>query len=226
MAAFVQAPPPVITPTVTSQALAFGVDVTVGDMLFAFVREVSPQTVTDNLGDGVPWTRLAPYWGNNTPPDKGIWAKIAGSSGPCTVTAQTGTSGTARLAIREYSGVSINTVAAPVTLTNTAGASSTVSVGPTSPIPAGSLVIAGGSAPLSTTLAAGAASPNSNLVKLDSTANGIIGIEDEVNWAGGTCTATMVTGAATTLDMFVIAFDIIRSDAAAVIPRTGHFGPF
>src|SRR5690349_14772567 len=105
MATRVQAPTPVITTAVTTGNISFASNVTAGNLLLCWVRMVSPQTVTDNLGDGVAWKQALPYFGNNSPADKCLWWKIAGASGPCTVTVVTGTSGTFRCAVAEYSGV-------------------------------------------------------------------------------------------------------------------------
>jgi hypothetical protein len=208
--AFVQAPTPVITASVTSLGIAYASNVTAANTLLVFARAgVTTPTITctDNLGDGIPWRQLPPYFGNNTPPDKAVFAKVAGASGPCTVTITGQSSGTIRVAAREYSGVDGGNLAGMAVFVNLAGGT-THSIGPTPDLQPG-LVVAGAAAPTNTTLAAGAASPNSNLVKLDANASGLIGIEDEVNWPGGPATATFTTGASATVDGFVVGVPVV-----------------
>jgi hypothetical protein len=204
-ATFVQAPTPVITASVTTLGITYTSNVTAGNGLVVFARAgVTTPTITctDNLGDGVPWTQLLPYFGNNTPPDKAVFVKRAGTSGACTATITGQSSGTIRIAAREYSGMDYD-LSSMVVFMNLAGGT-THTIGPTPALIPGTLVIAGGAAPTNTTLSAGGSAPNSNFVKLDATASGLIGMEDEVNWPGGPATATFTTGASATLDGFIV----------------------
>jgi hypothetical protein len=189
VAAFVQAPTPVITTAVTSGNIVFGSNVTAGNLLVCWLRMVSPQTVSDNLGDGVAWQRVGAYFGNNTPADKAIWWKIAGATAACTVSVSTGTSGTMRVAVAEYSGTGL-IPQAYAQFAMVAGGAGTFNTGP-SFANLGDLVVAAIAGPTaSETLSAGAAAPNSNLTKLDNNAAGFIGLENEVSWPGGVVNAT------------------------------------
>jgi len=129
-----------------------------------------------------------PYFGNNTPADKALWWKIAGSTAACTITG-TGTSGTFRCAAREYSGQNLLPQGHVENELRQGGTTWLSGVGLSANI--GDLVvagIAGGTA--SDIVTAGAAGPNSNLTKLDNNANGYIAIEDEPNWPGGVVNAS------------------------------------
>jgi hypothetical protein len=208
-ATFIQAPTPIIVGGVTSTTISFASNVVLGNLLFCFCRApplTGPGiTVTDNLGDGVPWVQFGNYWGNNTPADKGVFMKIAGASGPCTVTitGNGGAAGTIRAVLREYSGI-VDPINAISVYTNIAGATNQYQLMKRQVRP-GSLVIAGGAAPTNTTLAAGASGPNSNFVKLDANANGLIGCSDSVNWPGGIVEALFTTGTTATFDSFIVA---------------------
>src|SRR6476469_10382819 len=204
MASFVQAPTPVMTAAVTSGNVVFGSNVTKGNLLICWLRMISPQTVTDNLGDGVAWKRAIPYFGNNSPADKAIWYKVAGATGACTVTG-TGTSGTFRCAIAEFSGQGPFQRASFFELRagGTTWSSGNIQANVGDLVIAG---IAGGTA--SDVVSAGVAAPNSNFTKLDNMATGYIAIEDNVNWAGGLANATFTLSVSGTPDGFAIVFGL------------------
>lgn len=90
-------------------AVAFPGNVTSGNLLVCTTRggDLSSQTITDNLADGVSWTEAA---GATADGDGGLtrgktFYKIAGASAACTVTFTMGNSGLRRgLTIREFSG--------------------------------------------------------------------------------------------------------------------------
>lgn len=193
--AVVQTPTPIIVTASTSTTISFSSNVTTANLLVANVRfgTAGTPTISDNLGDGVSWIQDANPFPGST--NGYIFHKVVGTGGPCTVTISTSSAATViRILVREYSG-NLNSNANVVDGTGaTAGSSSQttpLSIGPSSTsYAAGDLVVGycGGGGTLSP-LSAGAASPNSDLVSLV-TANGTIGIEDELNWAGGTATAT------------------------------------
>lgn len=191
----VQTPTPVITTAVTSTNIVFGSNVTAGDLLVLNVRygaAVTPQ-ITDTLGDGVAWIQDSNYGPGST--NGYVFHKVCGLTGACTITVgQTGAvSTTIRVAVREYAGNlndNVNVTDGTGATAGSATQASPLSVGPSATTyAAGDLVVMAVGGGGNQTLTAGGSAPNSDLVQ--STANGTIALEDNLNWVGGQATATV-----------------------------------
>lgn len=214
-----QTPTPAILAATTSIPLAFVGNVTAGNLVLAFAKGTNIVGVTDNSGDGVPWTQIVPTFGGSS--DKGVWAKIAGATGPMTVTATCGTSNTMRLAIREYAGAAVAVDQLPITFVGSVAAA-TASVGPTAALAAGDLVVCGIVNADTTTVTAGAAAPNADLVQVNG-ATGLIALEDSLAWPGGAATGTFTFGVNSFGDLFIVGLTpAVAKTSNRVLARRRH----
>lgn len=220
MATFVQAPTPVITPTVTTLNIVYASNVTAGNLLVVFARAqtITMTSISDNLSGSGVWQPANPApFGTS---DKMVWYKISGATGAMTVTV-TGASGAIRIAAYEFSGVDGQLESPFLSTRITSGTDPTTQASFNS----GTLVVAGvAGGEVSTTVTAGASAPNSNFSTIG-TANGFIALEDSASWTGGPAnphfTLSQATGGS---DIFIIGFGPTRS--TPVTPTPGHLGPF
>lgn len=192
----VQDPTPTLTGTALTGTIVFGSNVTSGDLLVCFARGAGTTLdPSDTLGDSVAWTQLA-----TVSTDKKLWCKIAGATAACTITITTNTSGTIRIAARQYHS-DTGWLASPAD--GTAGTFSGVSATPTtsaSTITAGSLasaLYAGASGTSDFTPTAGSSPVNADFDGTHSTL-GWVGGEDQLSATGGSMTAGINISTGTT----------------------------